>query len=302
MQAREIAVIANAGSGRNAREKEAVDRAMAVFGQGAEIVFWNPETDEIAALIDRLMGQGRSIIVAAGGDGTIMAVASAMAGKDARMAVLPLGTFNFFARGLGLPQEPEDAARAILAGAPRRLSLGAVNGQVFLNNASLGIYPSILKERETVYERWGRYRVFAHWSVVKTFLKFQRPMRLVLTVDGLRREIRTPLVFVARSAYQLERYGLEGGEAIHDDRFAMFVARRSGRAGLFRLAWRLVTRRLELGRDVELIDAEEIVVEMRQTNPLVAFDGEKARMRAPLRFEILKDSLTVIVPEGGGAA
>ena len=296
MQAKAIGVVANAGSGRNSREKEAVEHAMEVFGPNARLVYWEPETDRMADLIDELEGEGRDLIVAAGGDGTIMAVASEMRDRKAAMGVLPLGTFNFFARGLGLPQEPQEAAEAILAGRAEKMSLGTVNGQVFLNNASLGIYPSILKQREDVYERWGRYRLLAHWSVIKTFLGFQRPMRLSILADGERREFRTPLLFVARSAYQIEHYGLEGTEAINGDRFAMFVAKAEGRAGLFRLAWRLVSRRLEVGRDVTLIDAAEIEVELRQKTPLVAFDGEKARMRAPLRFEILKDAISVVMP------
>lgn len=76
----------------------------------------------------------------------------------------------------------------------------------------------------------------------------------------------------------------------------MYVAKAEGRAGLFRLAWRLVSKRLQVGRDVTLIDAAEIEVELPQKNPLVAFDGEKARMRAPLRFEILKDAISVVTP------
>lgn len=155
MQAKAIGVVANAGSGRNSREKEAVEHAMEVFGPTARLVYWDPETDRMADLIDELEGEGRDLIVAAGGDGTIMAVASEMRDRKAAMGVLPLGTFNFFARGLGLPQEPQEAAEAILAGRAEKMSLATVNGQVFLNNASLGIYPSILKQREDVYERWG---------------------------------------------------------------------------------------------------------------------------------------------------
>lgn len=293
-----IGVITNAKSGRNSREAEAIDRAMAVFGPQARLVPWDTRAD-LGAIVDRLVAEGRRTIVAAGGDGTVTAVAGALTGREGvRMAALPLGTFNFFARGLGLPEDPEGAARAILAGRERRISVGTVNGQVFLNNASVGIYPKILKEREAVYGRWGRFRIAAHWSVVKTFLRFQSPMRISLTTDGTERMLRTPLIFVARSAFQLERYGLGGAEAISDDRFALFVARGvETRAGLFRLTWRLVTGQMQEGRDVELIAAREIDLDVSGHAALVAFDGEKSRMPLPLRFRIAPDALTIIVPD-----
>lgn len=292
-----IGVIVNRKSGRNAREAAALDKAMAIFGDRARLEKWDTKTDP-RVLVDRLVAEGRRTIVAAGGDGTVTAIASALEGRqDARLAVLPLGTFNYFARGLGLPEDPEDAARAILTGHEHRIAVGKVNGQLFLNNASVGIYPHILKERETVYGRWGRYRLAAHWSVIKTFLRFQRPMHLQLTADGVMRDVRTPLVFVARSAYQLARYGLEGAEAISADRFAMFLANGTEtRGGLFRLTWRLVTRSVRHGVDVDLVTAREIEVDSASRRALVAFDGEKTAMRLPLRFSIAPDALAIVLP------
>jgi diacylglycerol kinase family enzyme len=291
-----ICVIANAASGRNSHDAEAITRAMAVFGDRAELRYWSTDTD-IAEEVDRALRDGFDTIVAAGGDGTVMAIASAMMGKDAAMAVLPLGTFNYFARGLGLPEDPEAAARLILQGGHHRIAVATVNGQVFLNNASLGVYPSILKERETTYARFGRHRIAAYWSVVKTFLRFQRPMKVVLTADGVETRLRSPLIFVARSAYQLDYFGLKGGDAISNDAFALFVARDRGRAGLFRLAWRLIRRQLRPGDGLELIRARDITISTRQKSPLIAFDGEKSRMRSPLTFRIQTEALTIIAPE-----
>jgi diacylglycerol kinase family enzyme len=291
-----ICVIANAASGRNSHDAEAITRAMAVFGDRAELRYWSTDTD-IAEEVDRALRDGFDTIVAAGGDGTVMAIASAMMGKDAAMAVLPLGTFNYFARGLGLPEDPEAAARLILQGGHHRIAVATVNGQVFLNNASLGVYPSILKERETTYARFGRHRIAAYWSVVKTFLRFQRPMKVVLTADGVETRLRSPLIFVARSAYQLDYFGLKGGDAISNDAFALFVARDRGRAGLFRLAWRLIRRQLRPGDGLELIRARDITISTRQKSPLIAFDGEKGRMRSPLTFKIETEALTIIAPE-----
>ncbi|WP_010140334.1 diacylglycerol/lipid kinase family protein, partial [Oceanicola sp. S124] len=249
----------------------ALDRAMEVLTPaGAKLRHWDPR-DDLRALIAEEIAAGARTVVAAGGDGTVMAMADALHGQQAALAALPMGTFNYFTRGLGLPEVPEEAARALLEATPNDIRVATVNGQVFLNNASLGIYPSILKQREDVYRRFGRRRLMAHWSVVRTFWRFQRPMRLVLEApEGGARRVRTPLLFVARSAYQLERFNLAGREAIHKDRLAVLIGRGESRAALFRLAWRLITRTMQEGRDYELVEASRIRVETASRRPLLA--------------------------------
>ncbi|EKE44471.1 hypothetical protein OCGS_1309 [Oceaniovalibus guishaninsula JLT2003] len=294
---RSICVIANRKSGRNSRDRAAIEDALATFGDGARLVEWGKD-DDIACIVDRAVGDGADLIVAAGGDGTAMAVAGAMLGRNVPMAVLPLGTFNFFARGLGLSEDPKEAARQILAGGARDIRIGTANGRPFLNNASLGVYPAILKERETVYRRWGRRRIAAHWSVAKTFLRFQRPMDAVLRIDGGAREIRvrTALIFVARSIYQLDSFGLKGAGAIHDDAFAVLIAKGETRARLFRLAWRLATGRAEAGREYDFVPAREMEVTLRRPRALLAYDGEKTRAVSPFVFRMSDRPLRIVLP------
>ncbi|MBR9765615.1 MAG: hypothetical protein GYB53_19380 [Rhodobacteraceae bacterium] len=290
-------VIANRHSGTNARDGAALDRAMEVLAQGdARLRHWDPK-DDLRSLIAEEIAAGARTVVAAGGDGTVMAVAGALHGQQAALAALPMGTFNYFTRGLGLPESPEEAARALLQAERREIRIATVNGQVFLNNASLGIYPSILKEREDIYRRFGRRRLMAHWSVVRTFWRFQRPMRLVLEdPEGGTRRVRTPLLFVARSAYQLERFNLGGRGAIHRDRLAVLIGCGQSRAALFRLAWRLVTRTMQEGRDYELVEAARIRVETASHRPLLAYDGEKRRAAPPFDFAMSETPLDVLIP------
>ncbi len=297
LQSDDICVIVNAKSGRNSRDSAAIGRAMAVFGPGAVLRHWSPERG-LEDEVKRAIAEGFPVIVAAGGDGTVMGVAQALVGSGASLGVLPLGTFNYFARGLGLPQDPEAAARAILNGRPHRIAVGAVNGQVFLNNASVGLYPAVLRAREDIYRRWGRSRLMAHWSLLRTLVRFQRPYRLTLRSEtGEARNIRTPLIFAARSAYQLDYFGLDGGKAISDDHFAVFVARDGTRWHLFKMALRLAFGRMRAGRDVELLTVRRLEVVTEHRQPHVAFDGEKRRMPTPLTFEILDDALSIILPD-----
>jgi len=291
-----ICVLTNPASGRNSKDAQAIDLAMQAFGPKATLRRWK-QGDDLGRFVQKAVADGFTTIVAAGGDGTVMGVAHALLGTKANLAVIPLGTFNYFARGLGLPQEPAAAAKAILAGHPTAVSVGMVNDQLFLNNASVGIYPTILQEREQIYARWGRSRMLAHWSVLRTLIRFQRPMHMTLTADGVTQSLKTPLVFVARSAYQLQQFGLKGSKAISDDQFATFVARGGSRWSLLRLALRLATRSVVVGRDIDLIYARALKMDLRKPVARVAFDGEKARMRSPLSFRIERHALNIIVPD-----
>jgi diacylglycerol kinase family enzyme len=290
----DICVLSNPRSGTAQRNPGAVERAMAVFGPRAALrPFRGDPADEAA----RAVADGFRIIVAAGGDGTVAGVAHALAGTTAALAVLPLGTFNYFARGLQMPEDPEAAARAILDGADHFIRVGTLNGRVFLNNVSIGLYPAILEEREATYARFGRYRILAHIASLRTILRFQKPYRMDLVQDQTRHRVRTPMIFVARSAYQLDQFGLQGAEAISDDRFVMFLAPTQTRLGFLRLAWRLVRRRVDHGRDVLVSTPRRIEVSVRGRRRLsVALDGEKLRMRLPLVVELADDRLHVILP------
>ena len=295
-----ICVLSNPRSGTAARNPGAVDRAMAIFGDRAVLrPFSGDPADEAA----RAVSEGFQIIVAAGGDGTVAGVAHALAGTEAALAVLPLGTFNYFARGLGMPETPEAAARAILAGSSHFIAVGTMNGRVFLNNVSIGLYPAILEEREATYARFGRYRILAHIASLRTILRFQKPYRMELFQDETRHSIRTPMLFVARSAYQLDQFGLEGADAISDDRFAVFLAHQQTRLSFLRLAWRLVRHRVDHGRDVIVSTPRRLVVGVRRRKSLaVALDGEKLRMRLPLKIRLSDQKLHVILPPGNAKA
>src|SRR5581483_6186931 len=111
------------------------------------------------------------VIVAAGGDGTLNAVASALVGTDIALGVLPMGTLNHFAKDLKIPLDVAHAARAIAEGHTKTVDVGVVNGRIFVNNSSLGLYPHIVRARELKQHRpgWGKWTalVWATWLVLR---------------------------------------------------------------------------------------------------------------------------------------
>ncbi|MFL5286040.1 MAG: diacylglycerol/lipid kinase family protein [Rhodopila sp.] len=133
---------------------------LAQHGLNAEIWPLNGGA-QVADAVAQGVRQGYGTIVVGGGDGTLSAGAACLAGSDCPMDVLPMGTFNYFARSLGIPADIKAAVNVLAHGQERGMSLGDVNGQIFLNNASLGVYARILERRENFYQRWGRSRAAA---------------------------------------------------------------------------------------------------------------------------------------------
>ncbi len=297
MHGPDIRVILNAGSGKQ-RGSERADELRALFDHwpGRFDLCLVSSGGRIEGEARRAVAEGFPTVVAAGGDGTICAVASAVAGSASRMGVLSQGTFNYFSRSLGLPDSPEAAVAVLVTGEERAIDIGEVNGRVFLNNASLGAYSLILERREDIYRRWGRSRLAAFWSVVLTLARFRHPMTLKVTVDGEALRARSPLVFVANNAYQLDEFQLDGADCARAGKFALFLAPDSTRVQLITFAGRLALRRLVADRDFQLCCGEEILVETTRTTRLVARDGERERMTAPFRFRVRHGALRVLVP------
>ena len=116
---------------------------------------------EIARLAVEAVRSNAKVIVAAGGDGTIDGIASALAGSGKILGVTPLGTFNLLARRFNIPVDLEGALQTAVNGRVAEINVGEVNGRVFLSRSSVGLYPLALRQREKMYRRFGRSRLIA---------------------------------------------------------------------------------------------------------------------------------------------
>ncbi|WP_265500824.1 diacylglycerol/lipid kinase family protein [Paracoccus beibuensis] len=254
---------------------------------------------DLPALARQVAGEGFDLVIAAGGDGTQSAVAGALTETGIAMGVLPGGTFNYLARDLGVGETIEDALDTLLDARVDDVDVGEVNDLIFLNNVSLGAYPQILKTREGIYKRWGRSRVAAYWSVMVALRRLRRPMQLVARVDGDARRFESALVFVARSAYQIESFGLEGADAIRQGKFAVLIAKARQPLPLMRSALRLAFGHSAKDSDFDLILSDHLQIETPKRRQLVAHDGEKTVLYSPFRLQVRHGGLRVLVPADG---
>ncbi len=294
-----ICVIVNLKSGKQRGESE-VSRLREEFGRyGLEVRIedFEPGTDAVALTRD-MVEAGHKTIVAAGGDGTIAGVVGALEGTGCKLGVLPMGTFNYFARSLDIPLDLSDAVRVIADGHTRPLSIATANDEVFLNNANFGLYPQILKTREQTYAFWGRGKLAAYWSVLKTLFRGPRLLSLRIRTDDEELQVRTPMAFVFNNAFQLRRMELEGADCLENGRLALLYAPDRGRGGLFLSTLAMVLGIARKERDFHLVCSRAFEIEAKQKFLKVARDGERETMMCPLRIRLKDQTLDTYVPEG----
>ena len=297
--------IINAASGRNdaGAKRAVIEAALTSAGRAGELLFARPsELPRVARDAAARAVATRTAVVAVGGDGTINAVAHAAHAAGCAMGVLPQGTFNYFARTHGIPTDPAEAARALLRSQPVPVQIGVINDQVFLVNASLGLYPDLLQDREAYKARFGRSRLVAFGAACVTLLRQHRQLRLRIEQGGVVREVRTPTLFVGNNRLQLEQVGLQIGvdpaRALDAGCIAAVMLRPIGTAAMFSLLLRGALGRLGEADDVEAFQFHRMLVAPKlragRRKVKVAFDGEVSWMRSPLEFKVAKQPLYLL--------
>lgn len=254
---------------------------------------------ELASLAERAARERYPVVVAGGGDGTINSVASKLIGTQVRLGVLPLGTLNHFAKDLHVPLDLEQAAQTIINGHAVRVDVGEVNGQIFLNNSSLGLYPSIVRHRERQQARLGRGKWYALFWAVITVLRRYPFLSVRLTVDGEALTRRTPLVFIGNNEYEMKGFNIGARSCLNSGQLSLYVAHRVGRARLIGLALAaLLGWHPGSAPDFDQLCVAELWVETRHKRLLVSTDGEVRVFDAPLHYRVRPGELRVIVPRG----
>ena len=148
---RTMIVILNRGAGHSNEEtQERIGKFFQSHGIAARVLVAR-DGGEIARLAAEAARSDAEVIVAAGGDGTIDAIASVLAGTGKILGVLPLGTFNLFAKRLNIPLDLEAALHTAVNGRVAEINVGEVNGRVFLSRSSVGLYPLALRHREKMF-------------------------------------------------------------------------------------------------------------------------------------------------------
>jgi YegS/Rv2252/BmrU family lipid kinase len=292
-----VTVLLNRGGGAVAADTGIVDKVRAALKQAkmdAEIELIDGGQYEIRcrAIAER----GDPLLIVGGGDGTISAAASALAGTEMKLGILPLGTLNHFARDLGIPMNLDEAAQLIAAGSDRRVDVAEMNGRTFINNSAIGLYPLMVVDRDLQRKRLGRSKRLAMLvASARTLARFNH-QRLTLTVNDQKARLDTPLLFVGNNDYRLD-FGAPGRrESIEDGQLCVLVMRKKTRRGLIAASIRALLNRARADDMVRLDGVDWLRVASHRSQLPVSLDGEVVRAEPPLEYRIRRHALRVIAP------
>jgi len=229
-----------------------------------------------AADIERLAReapQDCDIVVAAGGDGTINAVANGLvlAPRDMPLAVLPLGTANVLAREIGLPRDPDSLAELIVTGAARPIWPGRIGERLFLTSAGSGFDADVVAAViPGLKRRFGRL-AFA-WAIAGRLIRY-RAHNLVVTCDGA--EYRAATVIAANGRLYAGTWVIAPQAKLAESELDLVLFGRSGRLAALRYLLALPLGRLPRRDDVTYLRCR--VASLSAAEPsLVQADGEIA--------------------------
>lgn len=284
-----------AGSKTAARAKNRVAASFKAHGASVRVVMAK-SGGELADLARQAVDEGASVVVAAGGDGTISAVASALVKSNIALGVLPLGTLNHFAKDMGIPTDLDGAVSAVLTGRIVRVDVGVVNEKIFLNNSSLGLYPAIVRQRDGIQKKGhGKWLAFLLASL-NTLRRYQCLYVRLRTEGQPQIEEETPFVFIGNNQYQV--CGVDFGARDRLDAGCLWVYRapRATRTGLLRLAFQTLRGRHDTG-ELKVLATGTLAIRTKKRHLHVARDGEVETMKGPLNYSILPKALCVVAPE-----
>ncbi|WP_248322512.1 diacylglycerol kinase family protein [Caballeronia sp. Sq4a] len=302
-------IVMNAGSGRRQADetRAALAREFGAAGRRFDlrVVDKPPRLAAAAREAAEHARAQRGVLVGAGGDGTLCTVAEAALKADVPFGVLPRGTFNYFSRDHGIPADLDASTKLLLDARAYPVQVGYVNDRMFIVNASLGLYPKLLEDREAYKRQFGRSRLVALWSALFTLLRRHRHLRLHIEHEGRTREVRSSTLFVGNNRLQLEQIGMAEARAVEQGLLVAIAPRPIGRLAHLLLSLRGAAGRLADSDHVESFTFDRITVTrpsrgMRSTGRRrvkAATDGEIAWLDMPLEFRVSERPLLLLKPE-----
>lgn len=300
--ARRIRVLVNPSSGakagistNTAAEDEVAAAMLAHFPElGEDFVVTASEEEAIAATRDAV-DQGYDVVVAAGGDGTVGAVARELLGTQTALGILPLGSVMNVGRMLGIPRELEEAAAIVASGEVRVIDVGEAKGQIFFEGGSVGLNAAVFREAQQVDSDSGRYR--ALWAALRTLVRY-RPPRMIVHLDDRVLTTRALAVSVANGPYSGLGFTVSPGAKLDDGLLDVVIFSRFSRAELIRHFGSIAFGRRQFTPKTATYHSSRVRIE--GVHPLPCRADAHDLGATPVEYIVKPGALRVIAPNQAG--
>jgi diacylglycerol kinase family enzyme len=289
-------VIMNRDSGANDKAALIGEIEAAFTAHGWQVEFVLAGRRDLHSRTQQTVTQAPGAIVVAGGDGTINTVASACVEANRPMGVVSAGTFNYFARNLGVPTEVSQAVEAVVNGDVRHVDIGEINGRIFLVNAGFGLYARMLERREQDKRRFGRSRLVAFWSGMRCLMSSHPLYAVEVVADGHMERRLTTTLFFGCNALQLWQFNTAAAECLRHQKLAVLSLKLRSRWEVIVAACAALMGRLDEVNTTDAFCAGTVRVQTRRRVLKVAMDGEVVLLRSPLDVTLRPGALQVFAP------
>jgi YegS/Rv2252/BmrU family lipid kinase len=284
----------NPSSGAKNPPAEIAALEQAAGDAGLEVVRVTRGLDCTSLIRDR-MREGIRLFVAAGGDGTINTVIQPLVHTDAIFGVIPVGTYNHFAKDLGIPLSWRDALAVVVEGTIKPVDAARVNDRFFVNNVSMGLYPELVARREEKGRDYSRWKA----RLLAAFTTLQKYPHIAVTLESEHHQeaIRTHVLMISNNSYDLSRLGIEAPRlALEEGRLSVYWLPHVPRVTLMRFVAHYLAGRVHEAPGFRSFRTSRVKLQSRKHHIHLGVDGEVMTMETPLVITIVPQSLSVKVP------
>jgi YegS/Rv2252/BmrU family lipid kinase len=261
---------------------------------GLEVIHLTRDVDVVQTVRER-MDRGQRLFIAAGGDGTINHVVQPLVHSEAVLGVIPAGTYNHFARDLGIPLDWRSALEVALTGTLQQVDTGRVNERFFVNNVSMGLYPELVAKREEHGRDYPRWKA-RFWAAYHTFRKYPH-VTVTVETEHHHDVIRTHVFMVSNNSYDLSRVGIAAPRAtLSEGRLSVYWLPHLRRLELMRFAAQYLRGRVREAPGFRSFRTSRMKMQTPRDHLHLGMDGEVLSMRTPLVITTVPQSLLVRVP------
>jgi YegS/Rv2252/BmrU family lipid kinase len=287
----------NPSSGAKLSGPELTALQDAATAAGLEVIRLTHDVNVSETIRDR-MRRGVKLFVAAGGDGTINHVMQPLINADgATLGVIPVGTYNHFAKDLGIPLPWRAALEVVLTGTTRQIDAARVNDRFFVNNVSMGLYPELVAKREERGRDYPRWKARL-WAAYTTLQKFPH-VTFTLETEHHEEVIRTQVLMISNNTYDLSRMGIEAPRnTLSEGRLSLYWLPHISRLALMKFGAHYLAGRVRTAPGFRSFRTSRLKLQSRKRTVHLGIDGEVMTMPTPIVITIVPQGLLVKVPRG----
>ena len=262
---------------------------------GLEVIPLTPQIDCGQTIRER-MARGVRLFVAAGGDGTITNIVQPLVNTDSTLGVIPVGTYNHFAKDLEIPLPWKEALDVILNGDTRQVDTARINDRFFVNNLSLGLYPELVARREEKgrdYPRW-KAKLYAAYRTLRKYPS------VTLNIESAHHQevVRTHVFMVSNNSYDLSRIGVEAARnTLEEGRISVYWLPHISRWKMMNFVAHYLAGRVRETPGFRSFRTGSMKMQTPRKSLRVGVDGEIFPMTSPLVITSVPKSLLVKVPK-----